>query len=104
VKINDVPTGSSALVSLAQPAAAAAHPPTSAPAPDETERVTHGELQHLQPSITASVNIAASERSARLHTLTQVVRSGTYRPNASQLADQILAEAELDTRLAKLAT
>jgi anti-sigma28 factor (negative regulator of flagellin synthesis) len=60
------------------------------------------QLRRVKTSVEAGVAMAAGERSERLHVLTQAVRSGTYRPNASQLAEQILAEAELDAKLARM--
>ena len=66
------------------------------------DRVSLKEVAAVGASVDAGVTMAASERSERLHHLTQAVRAGTYRPNASQLAEQILAEAELDARLARV--
>jgi len=82
---------------VASPAASAE--PAAAPAAD---RVTLDQVGQIKTSVATGVTMAASERSERLHHLTQAVRSGTYRPNASQLAEQILAEAELDARIAKV--
>jgi anti-sigma28 factor (negative regulator of flagellin synthesis) len=45
--------------------------------------------------------MAAGERASRLEALTQEVRSGNYAPDASRLAEEILARADLDARLAK---
>ena len=58
------------------------------------------EASHLRNTVVSATKMAASERALRLQSLTQQVRSGNYRPNVSQLADQILAQAELDARLA----
>jgi len=112
MKINDAVIGATiAGANIAPPApvpAAGAVPalPSSLTAPpttpEPTDRVSRSQLAELQTSVTSGVNIAASERSARLDQLARVVRAGTYRPNPSQLADQILAEAELDARLSKL--
>jgi anti-sigma28 factor (negative regulator of flagellin synthesis) len=60
------------------------------------------QVGQVKTSVEAGVKMAAAERSERLHALVQAVRSGTYRPSASQLAAQILAEAKLDAKLAKM--
>jgi hypothetical protein len=66
-----------------------------------SDRVTTEEASRLASSISNSINLAAGERALRLQSLTQEVRSGAYRPNVSQLADEILAQADLDARLAR---
>ena len=65
------------------------------------DRVSLSQGGQTKTMLESGVNIAATERSERLHHLTQAVRSGAYRPNASQLAEQLVAEAEFDARLAK---
>jgi negative regulator of flagellin synthesis FlgM len=42
---------------------------------------------------------AGSERSARLERLEASVRSGSYSPDPSRVAEQILSDAEVDARL-----
>ncbi|MEP6653479.1 MAG: flagellar biosynthesis anti-sigma factor FlgM [Myxococcales bacterium] len=69
--------------------------------PSAAERVSTDEAAHLNDIVASATKMAASERALRLQALTQQVRSGNYHPNVSQLADQILAQAELDARLAK---
>ncbi|HEY4184098.1 MAG TPA: flagellar biosynthesis anti-sigma factor FlgM [Polyangia bacterium] len=64
------------------------------------DRATLEQSDQLRASMSNNVNVAASERAVRIHSLTQQVRAGTYRPNSSQLAEQILAEAQFDARLA----
>ena len=97
---------------LSSPQAAAAEAtPTPAPnpagAPTEAspavpvDRVSLSQVSEVKMAVPAAITMAASERSERLHHLTQAVRSGAYRPSESQLASQILAEAELDARLAR---
>ncbi len=71
-------------------------PPPTAPA----VRVTTDDAISFKASVANGMTMAAGERSLRIQTLTQAVRSGGYRPSVSQLADQILAQAELDARLA----
>jgi hypothetical protein len=53
----------------------------------------------LQTSVGTGISLAATERALRLHSLAQEVRSGAYHPNPSQLAERILADAELEARL-----
>lgn len=67
------------------------------PAPD---RVTTEGASRLRDSTSNGINMAAAERALRIQSLTQQVRSGTYRPSASRLAEEILAQADLDARLA----
>ena len=71
-------------------------PPPTAPA----VRVTTEAASGFKASVAGGVSLAAAERSLRLQSLTQAVRSGGYHPSASQLADQILAQAELEAELA----
>jgi hypothetical protein len=66
------------------------------------EQVSMEDTSALQASVAGGINLAATERAVRLHSLAQEVRAGTYRPNASQLADRILADAELEARLARM--
>lgn len=104
MKTNGVEGTNSPRVSGATPDAvvpAAAAPADAAPQ-TPVDRVSMDQLGHLKTSVEAGVTMAAGERSERLHALVQAVRSGTYRPSASQLAAQILAEAELDAKLAKM--
>ena len=65
------------------------------------DRVSLTKDVQVSALVESGVNLAATERSQRLRHLTQAVRSGTYRPNSSQLADQLLDEAKFDERLAK---
>ena len=56
----------------------------------------------LCSSVAGGIGLAATERAVRLHSLAQEVRAGAHHPNPSQLAERILAEAELEARLASL--
>lgn len=67
--------------------------------PVSPEAVTLDETKSLQASVSGGINLAATERAVRLNSLAQEVRSGAYRPNPSQLAERILADAELEARL-----
>jgi hypothetical protein len=66
------------------------------------EQVSMEDTTALQASVAGGINLAAGERAVRLHSLAQEVRAGSYRPNASQLADRILADAELEARLVSM--
>lgn len=66
------------------------------------ENVSMEDTTALAANVAGGINLAATERAVRLHSLAQEVRSGAYRPNPSQLAERILAEAELEARLAAM--
>ena len=96
MKVNETKTILS--TSLREPAAEATRdvPATSAP-----DRVSTNDASRLQSSVRSSMRMAAGERASRLEALTQEVRSGNYAPDASRLAEEILARADLDARLAQ---
>ncbi len=50
-------------------------------------------------TIEAARRVATQQRSVRLEQLEAAIRSGNYVPNASQIANQLLASAELDAKL-----
>jgi hypothetical protein len=56
----------------------------------------------LRASVGTGIGLAATERALRLHSLAQEVRAGAYHPNPSQLAERILADAELQARLVNM--
>ena len=102
-RVDSTSSAAAAPESTASKTAVPAQEPTApAAAAPAADRVTLDQVGQLKTSVATGVTMAASERSERLHSLAQAVRSGTYRPNASQLAEQILAEAELDARIAKV--
>ena len=74
---------------------------TPDPQPAPVDRVTTGAADDLRASVETGISLATAERATRLHELIQQVRTGAYRPSASALGDQILAEADLDSRLAR---
>jgi len=78
----------------------AAPPPPPAPAAP-ADRVSLEQVAQVRTSVATGVTMAASERSERIAHLAQAVRAGTYRPNASQLAAQMLADAEMEAQLAR---
>ena len=96
MKVNETKT--IATTSFPEQAAEAARDVPAASPPD---RVSTDDASRLQSSVRASMRIAVGERASRLEALTQEVRSGNYAPDASRLAEEILARADLDARLAK---
>jgi anti-sigma28 factor (negative regulator of flagellin synthesis) len=89
------------------PGASSTHPTGSSPdvAVKEAvpvDRVSLTKNVQVKAMVDSGVNLAGTERTQRLRHLTQAVRSGTYRPNSSQLADQLVAEAKFDQHLAKV--
>jgi hypothetical protein len=69
---------------------------------DPKDRVTVSNAREVLAAIDSAKRSAGNQRSARLHQLEQAVRSGGYHPTASQVADEILAAAEVDARLRAL--
>jgi hypothetical protein len=66
------------------------------------DRITTDEAVQFRTSVANGVSMAATERAMRLQSLSNAVSAGAYRPSVSRLADQILAQAELEARLAGL--
>jgi hypothetical protein len=106
MKVNDTHSGTAATA-----AAAGAHATTGGGSVatvervtpvEPAERVTTEQTEEVQGAVVRSVAFAASERALRLQALAQAVRSGSYRPSATALAEQILAAAELEARLSRL--
>jgi anti-sigma28 factor (negative regulator of flagellin synthesis) len=66
------------------------------------DRIT---LEHAQDAVAlvrAASAGAAAGRVARLAQIEASIRSGSYRPSASQIAEQLLSSAEVDARLQAL--
>jgi len=96
MKTNEV--NSAAVVSPAGPAPERTSQ-DAAPPSLPTDRATLAQSSSFRATVSANMSVSASERPSRLHDLAQQVRAGVYRPNSSELADQILAEAEFDAHL-----
>lgn len=99
MKVNNlggVPSGAAPL----QAAGSSPDKPVAEVAP--VDRISLSKAGQVDTRVESAVNLAATERSQRLRHLTQAVRAGTYRPNSSQLADQLLDEAKFEERLAKV--
>jgi anti-sigma28 factor (negative regulator of flagellin synthesis) len=76
---------------VASPEQQAAQPPK--------DRVTVSQSREVKASASAAQASAASGRSARLKDLEQQVRAGSYHPDPTRVAEEILQEAELEARL-----
>jgi anti-sigma28 factor (negative regulator of flagellin synthesis) len=55
-----------------------------------------------QASVATARSAASSRRIGRLKEIEQQVRSGGFRPNPSQVADEILQAAEVDAKLREM--
>lgn len=76
--------------------------PASQPEQPRNDRVSLETRSEVSAMVAPAVRLAAGERAARIQALAQAVRSGTFRPNANALAEQILAAAEVEARLAQM--
>lgn len=72
---------------------------TRVPPPEKSAEASNTEL-----TVDAAKRVATQQRAARLEQLEAAIRSGHYVPNASQIANQILATAELDAKLRVMLT
>jgi negative regulator of flagellin synthesis FlgM len=63
------------------------------------DRVTVDSTRTAEVAVTAARRSAGTERSSRLERLEAQVRSGSYAPDPSRVAEQILSDAEIDARL-----
>jgi len=82
--------------------------PQEAPAPsggpvaggtEPRDRVTVEGGRPAQVAVSTARRSAGAERSARLERLETQVRSGSYAPDPSRVAEQILSDAEVDARM-----
>jgi flagellar biosynthesis anti-sigma factor FlgM len=65
----------------------------------EADRVTTDASAELQAAMARARDEAAAARVARLAEIEAAVRKGTYRPDPTRIAEQILDDAELIARL-----
>jgi anti-sigma28 factor (negative regulator of flagellin synthesis) len=65
----------------------------------QTDRVTMDDGAQAAALVRAAAAGAGVSRSARLSQLEAGIRNGSYRPSASQIAEQLLSSAEVDARL-----
>lgn len=66
------------------------------------DRVSVEATKEAEATIAAAKKAAGGKRAARLERLEAEVRSGGYRPDPGRVAEQILADAEIDARLTAL--
>lgn len=63
------------------------------------DRVTVDGSRPADVAVAAARRSSSAERSARLERLESQVRSGSYAPDPSRVAEQILSDAEVDARM-----
>ena len=68
------------------------------------DRVTVVGARPPEVSVAAARRSSGAERSARLDRLESQVRSGSYAPDPTRVAEQLLSDAEVDARLQALLT
>lgn len=72
-------------------------PPASVPPTVKRDRVSVD--SSLQEAVAAGAAKASVGRAARMKELEHAIKTGQYRPSASQLAEQLLTQAEIDARM-----
>ena len=66
------------------------------------DKVTVDATKGAQASVSSARRTTGTERAGHLQRLEASVRSGTYSPDPSRVAEQILSDAEVDARLQAL--
>lgn len=66
------------------------------------DRVSVQASKEAEAAIAVAQKAASGKRAARLERLEVEVRSGGYRPDPGRVAEQILADAEIDARMVAL--
>ena len=66
------------------------------------DKVSTNEQERVSTVTSEAQELASKERSVRLQELEAQVQSGSYKPDAGRIAEQILAEAELNARIRSL--
>jgi negative regulator of flagellin synthesis FlgM len=74
-------------------------PPARAQPRSQADRVSVTSSADLASSITSAQATAPASRAARLAEVRAAVRSGSYRPDPEQIAQQIVDEAEVDAQV-----
>ena len=79
-------------------------PPPHEPSPvaPRPDRVSVDESQKVAHMAAATQATLTNTRASRLRDIEVAVRSGAYKPDPSQVAEEILAAAEVDARLRAL--
>ena len=76
--------------------------PAAAGTPKAPEDRVTIEGRQVVEQLNAARTRGAGNRGARLEALEAQIRSGSYQPDASQLAEKLLSAAEIDARLRAL--
>jgi anti-sigma28 factor (negative regulator of flagellin synthesis) len=71
-------------------------------APPPKDKVDVRASREAQASVASARSAAGSQRISRLKEIEQQVRSGGFKPNPSQVADEILQAAEVDAKLREM--
>lgn len=66
------------------------------------DRVSVQASKEMEAAVEAAHRAAGGRRVARLERIEAEVRSGNFRPDPSRVAEQILADAEVDARIAAM--
>jgi negative regulator of flagellin synthesis FlgM len=66
------------------------------------DRVSVQASKEAEATVEVAHRAAGGKRAARLERLEAEVRSGTYRPDPSRVAEQILSDAEVDARISAM--
>lgn len=66
------------------------------------DRVSVQATKEAEAAVAAAHRAAGGRRAARAERLEAEVRSGAYRPDAGRVAEQLLADAEIDARISAL--
>lgn len=66
------------------------------------DRVSVQATKEAEAAVAAAHQASGGRRGARAERLEAQVRSGTYRPDPGRVAEQILADAEIDARISSL--
>jgi anti-sigma28 factor (negative regulator of flagellin synthesis) len=74
----------------------------TAATPPPKDKVDVRASREAQASVTAARTTASSARIGRLKQIEQQVRSGGFKPDPSQVADEILQAAEVDAKLREM--
>jgi negative regulator of flagellin synthesis FlgM len=67
--------------------------------PGARDRVSVDATRGAEASVSAARRSATTDRGGRLQRLEASVRSGTYAPDPSRVAEQILSDAEVDAKI-----
>jgi anti-sigma28 factor (negative regulator of flagellin synthesis) len=69
---------------------------------DPRDRVSVHETKDVEEAVAVAQRAAGGKRTARLERLESEVRSGGYRVDPSRIAQEILADAEVDARISAM--